>query len=151
MVFPRDGGMPFMWDYQIKGYFKDAAMALIESDSSCISTGEDQKRVKMTPYTFRRTIDNQIFISPRKVMFELPAGGEVGLCQRPLRGITPRGERIALVCSETVPAGTACRFTVLILNSRLEEFVLEALKFGALKGTGGWRNSGKGRFDAKVG
>jgi len=146
-VFPREGDVPFLWDYQIKGFFKDAALSLMESDSSCISKGEDQKKLKMTTYTYKRTIDNQLFIAPRKAMLVMPTGGVVGSCQRPLRAMTMRGERIALAHSETVPAGTRCEFVVSMMNSRLEEFVEEALAFGRFKGLGQWRNSGKGRFE----
>ena len=149
-VFPREGGVPFLWDYQIKGFFKDAALSLMESDSSCISKGEDQKKLKMTAYTYKRTIDNQLFIAPRKAMLVLPAGAVVGACQRPLRAMTMRGERIALAHSETVPAGTRCEFVVSMMNSRLEQFVEEALTFGRFKGLGQWRNSGKGRFLAEI-
>lgn len=149
-IFPRLDGKPFLWDYQVKGFFKDAALAMIESDGSCISTGEAQKKLNMTKYTYKRTIDNQIFISPRKIMLELPAGGVIGDCQRPLRAMTMRGERIALAQSETVPAGTTMEFTITLMHSRLEPFVLEALKYGAFKGFGQWRNSGKGRFTAVV-
>lgn len=149
-IFPLENGVPFLWDYQIKGFFKDACLALAESDDSCISTVEKQKKLNLTKYTYKRTIDNQVFISPRKVMLEIPVGATVGSCQRPLRASTLRGERIALAQSDTVPAGTRCKFTVAIMNSSLGEFIGEALRFGKLKGFGQWRNSGKGRFNAEI-
>lgn len=146
-VFARDDdGAPVLWDYHIKGFFKDACLALQESDGSCIKKGEDQKKLKLTKYMYKRTIDNCIFVNPRKIVLHMPEGGEIGTCQRPLRAETMRGERVALAHSETVPAGTKCQFEVIVQNAKLVPFVKEALAFGTLKGLGQWRNSGKGRF-----
>jgi hypothetical protein len=150
-VFPRtQNGTPFIWDYQLKGFFKDACLALMESDNTCVSTVEEQKKLGLTKYMNKRTIDNQLFITPRRCELAIPAGGVIGQCQRPLRAMTMRGERIALAHSETVPIGTTLSATITLLNARLETFVREALMFGRLKGLGQWRNSGKGRFSAVV-
>ena len=150
-VFPRMAdGRPFLWDYQLKGFFKDACLAMMDSDETCLSTVEGQKRLGLTKYMNKRTIDNQLFIAPRQCVLQLPAGGVIGQCQRPLRAMTMRGERIALAHSETVPIGTKLSATITLLNARLENFVREALAFGRLKGLGQWRNSGKGRFGVVV-
>jgi len=149
-VFPREDGKPFLWDYQVKGFFKDACLALQESDDSCVSTQEKQKKLGLTRYTYKRTIDNCLFVIPRKIMLFLPEGGKIGNCQRPLRAETMRGERVALANSETVPEGTSCSFSIILKKNKLETFVKEALKFGVLKGMGQWRNSGKGRFTHEI-
>lgn len=40
-----------------------------------------------------------------------------------------------------------CEFTVLCLDESHEKVVREWLDYGALRGIGQWRNSGKGRFE----
>lgn len=70
----------------------------------------------------------------------------MGECQRPLRASTAQGERVALAHSETIPAGAVVEFTVQMLVDGHEKVVREWLDYGALRGLGQWRNSGKGRF-----
>ena len=117
--FPRtEDGVPFCWDYQIKGFFKDACSAL-------------------------RTV----FVEQRRIPFQLPEGAECGRCERPLRASSASGERVALAASETVPAGTVLEFSILVMNPKDAETVREWLDYGALRGLFQWRNSGKGRFE----
>lgn len=133
-VFPRENGIPFFWDYQWKGFFKDTCSALSRTPNSLSS------KLK----AFKKVIDGCIFVEPRKVMINLSV--EITNCQRPLRGQTAQGERIALSNSEAVPAGSTCEFEVKMINQDHEKYVREWLEFGVYKGTGQWRNSGKGRF-----
>lgn len=135
-VFPRDDdGRPFLWDYQVKGFFKDACSMLRRSKGT--------KSAKLT--AFKKVIDGMVFVDERKVPFSF--GGEVGSCQRPLRAQTAQGERVALAESESVPAGAKIRFTVTCLDPAHMELVREWLDYGRLRGMGQWRNSGKGRFE----
>jgi hypothetical protein len=148
-VFPRESEKPFLYDYQIKGFFKDACGVL----SRIAEKGEDGKRKacnessKLTAY--KKVIDGLVFVSPRKIFLELPADRAIGNCQRPLRGQTAKGERIALANSETAPEGTGIVFTVKCLDDKLAKAVKEWLDYGVLRGIGQWRNSGKGRFEWK--
>ena len=136
-VFPRDDdGDPMFWDYQVKGFFKDACGALRKVPKSACS------KVK----AYKKEIDGLIFIKPRKIKINLPDGGEIGNCQRPLRASTAQGERIALANSETVPAGSWCDVEIVTLKDDLEGMITECLAYGSLKGMGQWRNSSKGRF-----
>lgn len=146
-VFPRDNGQPFIWDYQIKGFLKAAVMALLDIDNSTISTKEYAKKLGLTRYMYKRTIDTTVFVFPRKIPLVLPEETEIGRCQRPLRVETMRGERVALANSETVPEGTELEFSIHLLKAALEPTILEALAYGKFKGLGQWSNSGKGRFD----
>ena len=82
----------------------------------------------------------------RRIPLTLPEGGEIGICERPLRAQTMQGERVALAKSESVPAGTTFAITVTMLNPDLEDVVREWLDYGALRGIGQWRNSGMGRI-----
>lgn len=134
-VFPRtEDGKPMMWDYQVKGMFKNAAKAF----------GYVGGKVKLTAY--KSKIDNLVFIKERKIPYILPAGGEIGNCQRPLRASTAQGERIALANSESIPAGTTVEFTIEVLVDELMEHVVRWLDYGRWNGLGQWHNSGKGRF-----
>lgn len=131
-----DADVPFNWDYQWKGYFKDACGMLRRATGT--------KSAKFTAY--KKQIDGLIFLKERKVPLIIPEGGEIGECQRPLRAETAQGPRVALAYSETVPAGTTQTFTIVMLNDSLVGIVKEWLGYGMLHGHGQWRNSGKGRF-----
>ena len=63
---------------------------------------------------------------------------------------TAQGPRVALVRSESAPAGTTIELDVRILSSELKNYVLTWFAYGQLRGTGQWRNSGKGRFDTAI-
>jgi len=138
-VFPKENGIPFVWDYMIKGFFKDSCNALARV--------KDTRSSKIKAY--KKVIDGLIFPQPRKIMLNIPKGKEMGNCQRPLRANTAQGERIALANSETVPEGTTMKCTIKILEDSHEKLVKEWLDYGMLKGLGQWRNSGKGRFSWK--
>lgn len=129
--------VPFVYDYQIKGFFKDSCKSLRGVKETLSS--------KLTAY--QKEIDGKVFIKERKIPFQ--NFGRVGECQRPLRGQTAQGERIALAHSETVQEGSFIEFTVMVLEAKkcdLLEIVKEWLDYGQLRGLGQWRNSGKGRF-----
>ena len=134
-VFPRDAeGKPFIWDYQVRGMFKDAIGMLRRI------SGSESAKLK----NYKKVIDGLVFVKERKVPISL--SGEIGDCQRPLRAETAQGPRIALANSETVPEGSSIEFTILLLDKGLEKVIRECLDYGALRGMCQWRNSGKGRF-----
>ena len=137
-VFPKDSdGCPIMWDYQVKGFFKDTCGALKRV------SGTRSEKLK----AFKKEIDGLIFPEPRKIRINV--NGEIGNCQRPLRAQTAQGERIALANSETVPAGSTIEFKVVLLKDDHEKLLKEWLDYGRYKGIGQWRNSGKGRFEVE--
>lgn len=134
-VFPRTAdGAPCLFDYQIRGMFKDSIGMLRRVPGTACSKVKNYKKV----------VDGLLFVSPRKVAIEL--SGDLGDCQRPLRTQSPQGERTAIAHSETVPEGSRLTFTVQMLTADLEPVVRECLDYGELHGLGQWRNSGKGRF-----
>lgn len=138
-VFPRDkDGRPIAWDYQWKGFFKDACGALRKIPKTACSA------IK----AYKKEIDGLIFPEPRQIPIEFD--GEMGVCQRPLRGQTAQGERIALASSESIPAGATMTFDIRMLLPEHEKAVREMLNYGQLRGFGQWRNSGKGRFTYEV-
>lgn len=130
-----EDGKPFVYDYQVKGFFKDACGMLRKVKGTASS------KIK----AYKKEIDGLIFVDDRKI--PLIFDGEMGTCQRPLRANTPQGERISLACSETVPAGTTMEFTVKCLVDGQMDLVREWLDYGKLRGFSQWRNSGKGRFE----
>lgn len=138
-VFPRVDGKPVLYDYQIKGFFKDACGMLA--------------RVKTTKSSalkaYKKIIDGLIFVEPRRI--PILVNGEIGECQRSLRVQTAQGERVALAISEEIPAGSSIEFEITLFDEKAhKDAVLEWLDYGRLRGIGQWRNSGKGRFDYEV-
>lgn len=150
-VFPRDDdGTPFLYDYQIKGFFKDACSMLSRLSEKDPETGKKKKAKnesgKLTAY--KKVIDGLIFVEPRKIRLESP--GPVTICQRPLRAQTAQGERVALSSSEELPAGTTVTMTIICMDDSHWAAVEEWLNYGIFRGIGQWRNSGKGRFAWEV-
>jgi hypothetical protein len=128
-----------IYDYQIKGFFKDACNAINRFEK------EDRNNLeKLSAY--KTKIDGCIFVMPRFIPLILPEGGKLGICERPLRADTAQGPRVSLCRSETVPEGTIMECEIKILSKELKPYVVEFLKYGQLRGLGQWRNSGKGRF-----
>ena len=148
-VFPRnEEGQPIIWDYQIKGFFKDAC-GMLSRVGGKDESGKKRKvneSSKMTAY--KKIIDGLIFVQPRQIPFVFE--GDVGICQRPLRAQTMQGERVALAMSEEIPAGASIDFDVVCLSDEHEAAVREWLDYGILRGIGQWRNSGKGRFTCEI-
>jgi hypothetical protein len=147
-VFPRNkNGIPFLYDYQIKGFFKGACGMLNrvggkDANGKKLKTANESAKIT----AFKKVIDGLIFVFPREIPLIVPDGLSIGDCQRPLRAQTAQGERVALANSETCPAGTTIEFSVKLLSDEYEAAVREWLDYGAFSGVGQWRNSGKGRF-----
>ena len=140
-VFHRDeDGKPMLYDYQVKGFIKEAFRVKVEF--GVIKIGG--KNISM--WNIDRIIDNYVYVYPREIPLILPEGGKMDDCVRPLRAKTMRGERVALACSERVPKGTVIDIKVEWLHPDLEKYLIEALNYGSKKGIGQWRNSGMGRF-----
>lgn len=134
-VFPRlEDGTPFIYDYQIRGFFKAAASAMAKVP------GSKSSKIK----AFKKTVDTLIFVDERKIPIEFD--GEIGNCQRPLRASTPQGERVSLANSEEIAAGATIAFNVTCLNPEHEALVEEWLGYGKFNGLGQWRNGSHGRF-----
>lgn len=134
-VFPRmEDGTPYLYDYQIKGFFKDTCGGLRKVK------GTESAKIK----AFKKEIDKLIFVFPRRIKIENVK--EIQKCERPLRASTPQGERISLACSEQIQTGASITITIKMLSDDSEAAVREWLDYGELSGIGQWRNSGKGRF-----
>ena len=136
-VFPKMAdGTPYLWDYQIRGFFKEICGAMRGIP------GTKSSKVK----AYKKKVDNTIFVEPREIPLDLH-GMKIADCQRPLRASTMQGERIALANSEVCPQGTTCEFDVLCMVDEDADMLREWLEYGKYKGIGQWRNSGKGRSE----
>ena len=134
-VFPKtEDGTPFIYDYQIKGFFKEKCSFLRKKPGTLSS------KIK----AFKKEIDGLIFVKERTNIIKL--SGPLGKCERSLRAQTPSGEFTALACSETIPAGSTCIFTIYAMGPDYLDRVREWLSYGFFHGTGQWRNAGYGRF-----
>lgn len=145
-IFPKtDSGQPYLYDYQVKGFFKDSCSALsrvAEKDPLTKKKKPCNESSKLTAY--KKIIDGLIFVEPRRIVLE--TNKPITVCQRPLRAQTAQGERVALASSEAVASGAVAVFEVTCFSDEHEAAVREWLDYGRWKGIGQWRNSGKGRF-----
>lgn len=138
-VFPRNAeGQPILWDYQVKGFFKDACGSLRKVK------GSKSSKIK----AYKKEIDGLIFINEREIPIQTKE--PITSCQRPLRAQTPQGDRNSLANSEEIAAGAVMEFSIVILSDELVPAVKEWLSYGQMRGLGQWRNSGKGRFSCEI-
>lgn len=160
-IFPKENEVPFVWDYQIRGFFKDSCGMLarikpIKNDDGKLVPRNLSSQIK----AYKKVVDGLIFVKPRKVFFTRPSDPvgdplgqmliQMGNCQRSGRWDTPLGPRTALINSESVPEGSCLTFDIILLDSTHESLVREWLDYGELHGLGQWRNSGKGKFTYEI-
>ena len=145
-VFPKDKeGNPCIYDYQLRGFFKESFSALAKAGKAGYPGGKHCAAMK----AFKKAVDQHLFVFPRMIPYQLN-GGDMGTCVRPLRTDGPTGSRVALAKSETVPAGSTIEFDVMMLVPDLKDCVIEALEYGQFHGLGQWRNSSKGIFSYEI-
>jgi len=129
-------GNPLIYDYVIKGFFKDAC--------SMLRRASDTASSKLP--SFKKVIDGLVFPLPRRILIDTH-GSDLGNLERPLRAQTAKGERVALAKSDTCPIGSTLDFELRILGGVTEKLLKEWLDYGSLRGLGQWRNAGYGTFD----
>lgn len=140
--FHKQDEKPVLYDYVVKGFFKDACGMLRRI------TGKNGSRSSKIR-AYRKIIDGLVFIAPRKIPIDTH-GQPMGTLERPLRAQTARGERIAIAKSITCPPGTTITFTVTILGAVTEALLREWFEYGLLRGLGQWRNAGWGAFSYQM-
>jgi len=128
--FHQDDEGPFIYDYLVKGVLKNAAQTLKQFGVL------KQLNSKVTRY---------IFVYPRRI--RLPEITEEAL-ERPLRAQTAKGERVTVVKSDVIPAGTKLKFQIETLDcGGITRGCLETLlDYGKRCGLGQFRNGSYGRF-----
>lgn len=133
--FPKNkDGQAFIYDYQIKGFFKSACKAL--------SKVSETQSSKLKAY--KQEIDLRVFVKQRENV--ISNYDIITECQRPLRAQTMQGERVSLAISEEIGAGATVDFTIIVLQDDTLNVVREWLNYGRFNGLLQWRNSGKGSF-----
>ncbi len=137
--FHQLDGQPILYNYVIKGFFKDACGMLRRAKGT--------KSSKTTAY--KKIIDGLVFIEPRQMLLNLN-GQEMGVLERPLRAQTAQGERVALARSDTCPPGTTLEFKVKVLGQVTKAILTEWLEYGELRGLGQWRNASYGAFSYEI-
>lgn len=134
-VFPKlPDGLPFVYDYQIRGFFKGSCGALRKVSKA--------RSAKLKAY--KKEVDQLIFVYPRKIPIQL--SGDMDVISRPLRAATPQGDRVAIAASESAPAGSSIALQIICFDDNDMKIVREWLEYGMFNGLGQWRNSGMGRF-----
>jgi len=127
-------GKPILYNYVIKGFFKDACGMLRRANGT--------KSAALPAY--KKVIDGLLFIFPRQI--PVHPNGQMGVNERPLRASTAQGERIALARSDTCPPGSTITFQLHVMGVVTDVLLREWLDYGELRGLGQWRNAGYGSF-----
>lgn len=132
----NEAGQPILYDYVLKGFFKDACGMLSRVE------GSESKKLK----AYKKIIDGLIFVFPRQIVIQ--NAGDISTLQRPLRAQTAQGERVALAHSERIEAGAYIDLEIEVLDSKVvsPELLAEWFNYGRLRGLGQWRNGSWGRF-----
>lgn len=148
-VFHRNkDGNPILFDYQIKGFFKDACSMLQKCRNGKQGKPEEFAKASCDLKAYKKIIDGVIFIKEREIPINV--NGEIGNLQRPLRGQTAQGERIALANSELIPEGSTIDFTIIAMSDCYIPAIIEWLNYGRFRGIGQWRNGGFGRYKYEI-
>jgi hypothetical protein len=136
----NEEGNPILYDYMLKGFFKDACGMLSRVE------GSQSKKVK----AYKKIIDGLVFVFPRRIPIQM--AGPIRILERPLRAQTAQGERVALAASELIPEGSCIEFTLDVLGESVsDELLHEWLNYGMYRGLGQWRNGSYGRFTYTAG
>ena len=132
-------GVFFIYEYMQKGFLKSAVETLQEGGV-----------IKKIP-AYKKWIDRLIQVTPRRIYFSGNPTEADGVLERPLRTMTPKGERVTVTRSDYMDVGRELEFTFgLLPNSKgLTWGVIETcLEYGQHIGYGQWRGSGGyGRFE----
>ena len=139
--FRKDNKGIYLPNFMVKGFLKAAAQALKE---------------QINLPNPRAKIDRYVFIFPNKIY--LYRNGNVLKKHkdeyiRPIRAMTPKGERTSLVSSERIEASEDNPVTtdkiriVLIKNKEINlKKLKKMLEYGLYSGISQWRSAGFGRF-----
>jgi hypothetical protein len=149
-------GRLHLWDFQLMGYLKAAAGAL---DMKIPGKRADKigakTQIQQLAWVFgtddANALDRRIYLRRGEADGDYITEPD-GVFDRPLRAMTPQGERVSIAVSEIVePPCVATAQLVLLRGCRLEdEQIHELMTYGIFQGLGQWRSGGWGRFMAEV-
>lgn len=135
--FHSDATGIFVFDYLIKGFFKEVGNTL-----------KEQAGIK----NLRKKIDDFVFVTPRRIYIRDADGNPLrvvdGVVERPLRAMTMQGPRVTLARSDAVDAGRELRVMITLFDQKeiSWETIELFLDYGAFKALGQFRNGGYGRI-----
>lgn len=133
-------GEPVLYNYVLKGFFKDACGMLRRVKET------ETRSKKLSAY--KKVIDGLVFVTPRRIPVAM--SGPMSVLERSLRASTAQGDRVALVRSDSIPAGSSLECEITVLGEVSEELLREWLDYGAFRGLGQWRNGGYGSFEYEL-
>lgn len=152
--------VPIMYDYQIRGSFKESIAMLAKAAGGRAAAKENGSKYDCAGISnYKKTVDGNWFVTTRKIPLLVPdtfvdamgrtlstydENGNLRVLQRPLRADTAKGPRTALASSEVVPAGTQFYFGIQLLNAKDLKACLETLDYKSYMGMLQWRGGGKG-------
>ena len=135
-TFCKDDKGIYLEAYMLKAFFKNAAWTMKK-------WGETTN--------LRSLVVKYLFVTTPKVYVEMPEGGVIEKCERPIRCQTAQGERISIGISDEVPAGTKLNFKFRVLKGQLGYDLIRALlDYGHYVGIGQWRTGDHGQFKYKI-
>jgi hypothetical protein len=127
----------FCYNYMFKGQIKAGLEVMIES-----------KAIPPIP-AYKKWCDRMIHIYPRRVRFcngdGKPLTKPDGVIERPLRAMTPKGERVTVTRSDVIDVGRRAKLNIRVLNNTKKlnpKAIKAAMEYGEFYGLGQWRGSG---------
>lgn len=139
-VFHRDEKGLFLYNYALRGFFKESGKAL-----------KDIIDIKQ----IANKVDNYLFVEPRR-LYLMRDGKHITepdeVFERPMRIQTPMGPRNVLAASELVKEGAYIEARILALKGSPFEWdkLKLILDYGRYKGLNVWRSGGWGSFEWKL-
>lgn len=146
--FRADDTGLLLLDYMIRGFFKEQADSLRESNALSARNAKDNDKAVGG---IKGKIDRHLFAAPRRIYIldettGKPISKPDGVVERPLRTMTMQGPRVTLVRSDMVKSGRILKFEIATTWPQLfsEDVIRQILERGAFVGLGQWRNASHG-------
>lgn len=150
-VFLRDGGSLCLMGYVVNGYLKESIAAM------GLENGVKMPASKVDKYAFCKSVEpiSTTGLETLHLRRGVDAITEPDrVLERPLRGMTMQGPRIALASSELVDLPWSIEVKIALLENAgtkqskalTWDVIEDALAYGQFRGLGQWRNGGYGRF-----
>ena len=152
--------LPFLYDYQWRGSFKESISMLTKASGGKKNASEDTYKYACAGITnYKKVVDGSWFVPQHKIPLHYPktyrdmnneeqstldANGNFRLFTRTMRVDTMQGPRVAMATSEWLPAGTEFWFPIRLLNIQDLKPLLETLDYKAFVGMLQWRGGGHG-------
>lgn len=150
-AFHRDERGLYLADYQVKGFIKEAVRQLKIKRPHATAAGKESKAddvVSGLLWVFGADGGPKVYLTRDGNPIPEPDA----VAERPLRAMTPRGERTSIAVSEEVlpPCSMTLKISLLRGNPLKRAQIMDILDYGQFQGLGQWRSGGRGRFTYTV-